>query len=143
MVKPKRATYNLQLEINNRANYKLDSDLIKQIISKFAVAYKIKNKNVSLALVGDEEIKKLNKIYRGLNTPTDVLSFAGEGDFLGEIVIDYNQIKKQASRFDNTAEQEFNFILVHGLLHLLGYNDEKEKDKKEMIRRGEEFVRKL
>lgn len=133
----------MKIDINNRANYKIDLALVKQVAARFARVYKIKAKEISIAFVSDAEMKKINQTYRGLNRPTDVLSFEGEGDDFGEIILDYNQIKRQAGKFDNSAHEELIFILVHGLLHLLGYNDETEKEKAEMIKMGEQFIKKL
>ncbi len=131
------------IEINNRTKSKININLVKRVVAEFAQAYKIRQKEVSLAFVGDSEIKKLNKIYRRINKPTDVLTFIGEADFLGELVIDYRQIKRQAGRFGNSAEEELVFILVHGLLHLLGHDDANEADRLKMINLGEEFINKF
>lgn len=132
------------IEINNPVKAKVDLKLIKKAVSRFARAYKIgKNQEISLALVSDQEIKKLNRTYRSINRPTDVLSFPGEGNFLGEIIIDYGQIKRQARHFGHSARQELIFILVHGLLHLIGYDDKTEKQRLAMIKTGKEFLRKL
>jgi probable rRNA maturation factor len=133
----------MKIEINNRTKSKINLNLVKRVVREFARAYKIKQKEISLAFVSDAEIKKLNKIYRRIDRPTDILTFTGEADSLGELVIDYSQIKRQAGRFGNTAEKELIFILTHGLLHLIGYNDETEKGRLEMIKRGEEFMKKL
>ncbi|MDO8668551.1 MAG: rRNA maturation RNase YbeY [bacterium] len=145
---------NIIIEINNRTEHKIDLNLIKRVTAEFARVYKLKHKEVSIAFVSDAEIKKINQAYRKLNKPTDVLSFtpsnsaegnltgqAGEGDFFGEIIIDYSQIKRQAGKFNHSAQEELVFILVHGLLHLLGYNDQTVKTKKEMIKIGEEFIK--
>lgn len=128
------------IEINNRTKNKIDKKRIENVIKKFLVYYKKQNKEVSVAFIGDAEMKKLNKVYRGKDKPTDVLSFDGEGDFLGEIVIDYAQIKRQAVELKKSIKDELIFILVHGLLHLVGYNDETEKDRIKMINLGESFV---
>lgn len=132
----------MKIEINNQAKHKIDLKPVKKVISAFGRAYKInKNKELSLALVSDREIKKLNLAYRGLNRATDVLSFLGEGDYLGEIIIDYDQIKRQAGKFKNSARQELIFILTHGLLHLVGYDDKTDKARERMIRLGEKFIK--
>lgn len=134
----------VKIEINNLTQEKIDLNLVKKIINVFSRAYKInKNQEISLAFVSGAEIKKLNNAYRGLNQATDVLSFAGEGNFLGELVINYSQIKRQAGSFKNSARRELIFILAHGLLHLIGYDDKTEKDRLKMIKMGEEFIRKL
>ena len=147
----------MKIEINNLAKEKIDLKLIKKVISFFGLAYKVKkSQEISLAFVGAAEIKKINNIYRGLNQTTDILSFAplnnakdnltgqaGEGNFLGELVINYSQIKRQAASFKHSADQELIFILTHGLLHLIGYDDKTDKDRKKMIKLGEWFIEKL
>lgn len=132
----------MKIEINNKANYKIDLKFVKKAVRAFGRAYKLnKNKEISLAFVSDAEIKKLNFTYRGLNKATDVLSFAGDGSYLGEIIIDYNQIKRQAGDFKNNARDELIFVLAHGLLHLLGYDDKTDKERGEMIKMGQKFIK--
>jgi len=128
------------VEINNKTRSKIDLGLVRKTTEKFLKYYKLKGKEVSIAFVGDKTIKKLNKKYRGKDNVTDVLAFVGENNYLGEIVIDYAQIKRQAKRFSGGVKEELIFILVHGLLHLLGYEDETERGKKKMERLGEEFI---
>lgn len=128
------------IEINNKTKTKIDAKLISEITDKFLKKYKINKTNVSIAFIGDEKMKELNSNYLKKNKTTDILSFLGEDDFLGEILINPNQIKKQAKESDNTFKQELIFILVHGLLHLAGYNDKTEKDRLKMIKLGEEFI---
>lgn len=130
----------MKVEINNQANYKIDLKLVKKVITAFGRVYKINNKELSLAFVSDAAIKKLNLAYRGINQSTDDLSFPGEGNELGEIIIDYHQIKRQAGEFKNSAEKELIFILTHGLLHLIGHDDKTDRQRKKMIRLGEEFI---
>lgn len=91
---------------------------------------------VSVALVDEAEIQELNRQYRGIDAPTDVLSFSqGEGsglalaDFpadmpvpLGDIVISIPRMRVQAVDYGHSEGRELGFLLVHGLLHLLGYD---------------------
>ena len=128
------------VEINNQTKNKINSKLLKAVAEKFLVYYKVSKKEVSIAIVTDSTIKKINEQYRHQAKVTDVLSFVGEGDFLGEIVIDYAQIKRQAKEFNRKINDELIFILVHGLLHLIGYNDETEKDRLNMVKLGENFI---
>jgi probable rRNA maturation factor len=130
----------LNIEINNRTKNKLDLISIKRIVSEFARINKIKQREISLAFVNDAEIKKINLNYRQIDQPTDILAFPGEGNFWGEIIIDYDQIKRQAGKFNNSFKQELIFILVHGLLHLLGHDDKTEDQRKKMIKLGEKFI---
>ena len=134
------------IEINNTTEYKINKKLIRKTAEKFLLSRKLGEKEVSLAFIDDKEMRRLNRNYRKKDKTTDVLSFAGEGDdhdFFGEIVISPAQIKKQAKENGNTFQGELIFILVHGLLHLAGYNDETEKDRIKMIKLGERFIKEL
>ncbi len=103
---------------------------------------------LSVLLVDDDEIQRLNRRYRGVDAPTDVLSFAqieGAGlDMralppsypvpLGDIVISMPTMRAQALAYGHDEEREFGFLLVHGLLHLLGFDHQTAAD--EQIMRG-------
>lgn len=128
------------IEINNKTRSKINIGLVRATAENFLKYYKIKNKNLSIAFIGDKVMARLNQQYRKLKRPTDILSFAGAGADLGEIIIDYAQIKRQAQKYSKTTNQELVFILTHGLLHLLGHDDETEKDRQKMIALGEEFI---
>ncbi len=129
------------VEINNKTKSKINLKLIEQVVKKFLSHYNLINKEVSIAFVGDRVIKNLNKKYRQIDKITDILSFSGDNDFLGEIIINYNQIKKQAKKNKKTVKQELIFVLIHGLLHLIGYDDQTEKDRKNMMNFGEQFIK--
>ena len=135
----------MSVEINNRTKGRINLLLIKKVAEKFLRVYKKTDYGVSIALVGDKRIRELNKNYRGVDRVTDVLSFAGEEKFLGEIIIDYNQVKREAREFRGkgakAVKEELVFVLVHGLLHLLGYNDETERGRKQMEKLGEKFLK--
>ncbi|MFA6254985.1 MAG: rRNA maturation RNase YbeY [Patescibacteria group bacterium] len=99
---------------------------------------------ISLALVGEGAMKKLNRIYRGENRVTDVLSFSEKDSrtkfgvsssrYLGEIIICYPQAKRQAKKFGHSVNQELEMLLIHGFLHLLGYDHQKARDRAKMQR---------
>jgi len=130
-------------EVNQQAGKKIPLKLWRQWLIKIEKALKLKNKpEVSIAVVGDQAVKKLNRIYRAKNQVTDVLSF-GEADssvkvelstknYLGEIVICYPQAARQAKKFGHSVNQELELLLIHGFLHLLGYDHEKIKESKVM-----------
>jgi probable rRNA maturation factor len=132
------------IEINNTTKFKINEKLIKKVAEKFLESRRLAKKEVSIAFIGEARMRTLNKTYRKKDKTTDVLSFEGGDRFdFGEIVINPAQIKRQAKESDNTFEQELFFILVHGLLHLAGYNDETEKDRLAMIKLGEKFIGKF
>ena len=133
----------VMIEINNKTKAKIDIKLIKKITEKFFAYYKLKNKDVSIAFVGDRMMTRLNNKYRGKNKFTDILSFRGEGDDFGEIIIDYAQIKRQAGKFSKSIKDELIFILTHGLLHLLGHEDKTAEGRINIEKAGNKFVKNL
>lgn len=110
---------------------------------------------VSLILVDDQRIHRLNLEYRGVDRPTDVLSFAlqeemeeepeteFEDGMLGDIVISVERAREQAEEYGHSFEREIIYLAVHGTLHLLGYDHEEESDKQEMRSKEEEIMTNL
>lgn len=100
---------------------------VKKVIGKKAKG------SISIAFVSDAQIKKMNKAYRGKDAVTDVLSFELEGEELGEVIISYNQAKKQAKVMKHSVRDEIVFLLVHGILHVFGHDHMKPAEKKRMF----------
>ena len=104
---------------------------------------------MSVLLCNNEVIHQLNKEYRGIDRPTDVLSFAlNEGDeidvevethLIGDLIISLERTAEQAEEYGHPFERELAYLTVHGCLHILGYDHMTDEDKAEM-RREEEFV---
>lgn len=131
----------ISFDVNQRAGKKIAGKLWRKWLKNIEKTLKIKKKTeISIAVVGDKEIKRLNRIYRGKNQATDVLSFGATGssaefpanNYLGEIVICYPQSAKQAKKIGHSANQEIELLLAHGFLHLLGYDHEKPAEAKKM-----------
>lgn len=109
---------------------------------------------LSVTLVDNEFIHKLNKEYRGVDRPTDVISFAfldGEEEkeeklhgsspvCLGDIYISIDKAIEQAKEYGHPLQRELSFLFVHGLLHLLGYDHMNEDDEKVMFRLQDEIL---
>jgi rRNA maturation RNase YbeY len=105
---------------------------------------------LSLSLVGKTRMRSLNRKYRGRDYPTDVLAFPMESMekqtevFLGDVVICLPVAIGQASRFGNSADQEIFRLLIHGTLHLLGYDHEQSpREAKRMQRKERAIVQEL
>ncbi len=103
---------------------------------------------VSITLTNDETIHEMNRESRGVDRPTDVLSFpVFDEDFgvgraiLGDIVISYDTAMRQSKEYGHSIERELAFLTVHSMLHLLGYDHETSKeDEKEMFARQEAIL---
>jgi len=113
------------IEINNLIKTPVSKKWVEEIIQKvFNKLGRGKIEEISIAFVGDKDIKKLNKEYRKIDRVTDVLSF----EELNEIIICYPRAVEQAKDKKHPIKKEIETLLIHGLLHLLGYDHEKESD---------------
>jgi probable rRNA maturation factor len=108
------------------------------------------NSQLSMVFCDDEAIKELNNDFRGKNEPTDVLSFPMELEnfvpeirMLGDIVISTDTALRQAKDYNHSVESEIIILLIHGLLHLHGYDHIKEDDYKKMRSREAEILKHL
>ena len=127
------------IEINNLTAVSIDESFLKAVAQKVLKGEKQEDKDLSIALVGQEKIKELNKRYRGENRATDVLAFPGNG--LGEIVICLKEVKKNAKRFNSVFEKELARVLIHGILHLSGYDHEKrEIEARKMMKKEKDYL---
>lgn len=129
-------------------------NLVERLLQHAADIENIKNAEVSITFVTNEEIHKINREYRDKDAPTDVISFAleelGEGEVeivgddlprvLGDIIISIDRTKEQAIEYGHSFERELGFLAVHGLLHLLGYDHMTEEDEKEMFSKQDEIL---
>jgi len=133
---------------NKVATTKEVETIINLVLEQAAKEFSLNdNEEVSVTLVDDDEIRQLNKEYRGLDSATDVLSFAldeegqaGEIPFanasevhlLGDIIISVERASEQAGDFGHSLEREIGFLTIHGMLHLLGYDHNETEETKEM-----------
>lgn len=143
----------------NSEQHQLIRDIIELSAKKLAVS---EESEVDVSIVDNETIHQLNKEYRDIDRPTDVLSFAlTEGDeawdtsfsmdedegyealpeHLGDIIISYPKIMEQAEDYGHSFERELAFLTVHGFLHLNGYDHQTEAEEKEMFGIQEEVLR--
>lgn len=146
-------------EIINFTKNKVNHKKIGSVVDLFLQVYRKSDFLVSVALVGDRKIQSLNRKYRGQDKSTDVLSFRQEeymGNILGEVFINLQEVgrvkkfqelleelKPEKLRPNRTQDFIFYFILTHGLLHLIGYNDDSPKERQQMLGLGKKFMHKL
>lgn len=104
----------------------------------------------SVNMISDKKMKSLNKTYRGVDKTTDVLSFSTEmtwgtkkaisNEELGDIFISIPQVKRQAKSIGRDLKTEFVLMVVHGTLHLLGYDHATDKDETKMFRMQQDVL---
>ena len=134
-------------EIFNETNDKIDElKDVEMVLKKAIEIEKLGVVNFNVIIVDNNFIHKMNKEYRGIDRPTDVISFALEDshdidydDFrlLGDIYISIDKAREQAKEYGHSLRREICFLSVHGLLHLLGYDHMEKEDEKVMFARQE------
>jgi len=124
------------IEVNNLTANPINEEFLKGVAKKVLERENEAENNLSIALVGQGRIRELNKKYRKKNKVTDVLTF-GEG--LNEIVICLREVKKNAKGFKSTFKKELARVLIHGILHLLGYNHEKDTKEAEKMEEKQNY----
>ena len=140
----------MNVEIFNETN----KEIIELETLPSLIDYAIKSENLgnvifNVIVVDEEKIHELNKKYRGIDRPTDVITFALEDnedivyeDFrlLGDIYICIEKVYSQSEEYGHSVLRELSFLTIHGFLHLLGYDHMNEDDEKIMFKRQEEIL---
>lgn len=134
-------------------------DLVRGVL-EYAANYLIlpENTEMSVTLMDNKHIHEINKKYRGIDKPTDVISFAMEEDGdeadiilpsdmefempknLGDLMISMEKVAEQAEYLGHSQDRELGFLTVHGFLHLNGYDHMKAEDEKEMFSLQDEIL---
>lgn len=126
--------------VNDQTAAQINSQALSAFLKKLARALSLRGKDWNVCLVDDRKMKKLNAHYRGRNKTTDVLAFAWQtnddelrlegpsqrelANFLGDILISVETARRNARRAGHSVEREIEWLILHGLLHLLGYDHE-------------------
>jgi probable rRNA maturation factor len=128
-----------------RGGQKLPLSVLGKILKYTSKELQIKKKHhISIAFVDKKTIKRLNNTYRGKDYVTDVLSFILKEDgLLGEIVVSYDKAKEQAKEFKHSTRDEVVFLIVHGILHLFGYDHEVDSDAQKMYSKQGDVLKKF
>ena len=138
------------IEIFNETNEEIkELETIEKLLV-YAIEYeKLNNLEFSIIIVDNKKIHEINKEFRGIDRPTDVITFALEDneDFpemetrvLGDIYISLDKAKGQALEYNHSFLRELSFLTIHGFLHLLGYDHMKEDEEKIMFNKQEEIL---
>jgi probable rRNA maturation factor len=90
--------------------------------------------SVAVRVTGDAELRRLNRTFAGEDSVTDVLSFAGAGNHLGDVAISWPAVVRQAALHAHSEQTELALLCVHGLLHLLGWDHATTAERREMTR---------
>ena len=137
------------IEVYNETNSDAYIKDIENILKLCLKHMNIKDSYISVVIVDKDKIYEINKTYRNVDKVTDVISFAFEDNggitpdglrILGEIYLCMDKAKEQAIEYGHSNKREICYLVTHGLLHLLGYDHEKEENKKKMRTKEEKIL---
>jgi len=136
----------MEVLISNHSGIAVDIDFLSKLAEEILNLEEVDAEaELSIVLIDEGEIKKLNAEYRGINSATDVISFSQPQDhfegphLLGDVVISPQVAQTQALEYHHSFEKEMAILLIHGILHLLGY-DHENSDEKGIMKAKEEKI---
>lgn len=144
----------MELYIDNRQDIYEISEEIKDLVKKtilesLEIEGLSNNYEISLSFVSDQEIRELNRDYRGIDKSTDVLSFPMEDEFqveiplLGDIIISLDTAYRQAVEYKHSMKREIAYLICHSMFHLLGYDHIEDRDKLVMRKKEKQVMENL
>ena len=138
------------IEIVNEYDKEIENiEILRKFIEFSCNKLNLKNVMFNVIITNDKSIHEINKEYRGIDRPTDVISFALEDNkqinipeirVLGDIYISYDKVKSQALEYNHSEKRELCFLAIHGLLHLLGYDHMVKEDEDKMFKLQKEIL---
>jgi probable rRNA maturation factor len=147
--------YLITVQVDERFEGKVNTDALHRLAIGVLKAEEAAGPlELGVVVTTDDEVHTLNKEYLGHDYNTDVISFGMESEkefitpedrpaYLGDVVISYERAAEQGPEYGHTTEQEVATLMVHGLLHLLGYDDIEDEAQERMHRRQDELMRRL
>lgn len=150
----------VEINYNNIETMEREEVIIKKVVQAVLEEEKIIHElYINITLTNNEEIHKINKQYRQVDRPTDVLSFPmyereeipllrekqkiNAEEILGDIIISIHKVKEQSEEYGHSFERELAYLTTHGMLHLLGYDHMIEEEKEQMRSKEEKILEKL
>jgi probable rRNA maturation factor len=122
--------------LNKQRKHAINRGCVRRFLSALVTELDVRDRGFSVVLVTDDVMQRYNRQYRGFDKPTDVLSFRGEQRYLGDILISsetaYNQARNSKTL---TFETNVRRLILHGLLHLMGYDHETDDGQMRSIER--------
>jgi probable rRNA maturation factor len=130
----------IEVDVVNAVASRVPDAFIRGVIDRAAAVAEVAARlpageaSVAVRVMGDAEMRRLNRTFAGEDHATDVLSFAGSGDHLGDLAISWPAVVRQAKKYRHPQRTEVALLSVHGLLHLLGWDHATAAESLEMRR---------
>lgn len=126
------------------ADFRIKKRNLSKLVAEILKLLGVKSKSLSIVFVSKETIRKINKEFRKIDAYTDVISFYGYDDgYLGDIIVCPDIVMENAAIYNESFEKELVRVIIHGILHLIGYRDYEEKERLEMFEKQEQVLAQL
>ncbi|MFH1379755.1 MAG: rRNA maturation RNase YbeY [bacterium] len=146
----KKNKHSVIINIFNTVPLPVSKKYIRAVVKKILLHSNCSDNEVSFLFCGNAEIKKYNRKYLQTNRCTDVIAFYDDSKlpgyqkkYLGDIIVSAEQAKIQAKQLKHSNKKELITLIIHGILHLLGYKDTSKSLKKKMFNRQEKILKKI
>ena len=134
----------ITVDIHNEFDVQLNKSSIQGLLENILLDNKHNTGSINIIMTDDDTLRRMKKEYFNQDLYTDVIAFNIDDDpFEGEIYISHDRIKDNAKKFNQSFEDELKRILIHGSLHLCGYDDQTPQDKSEMTSLEENYLEKF
>ncbi|HET7035690.1 MAG TPA: rRNA maturation RNase YbeY [Thermomicrobiaceae bacterium] len=130
--------FSVEIRLNPTAP-SLNTDRVAALLD-FAARQQAVSGEVGLWVCDDAEMTALHQQFMGLSGPTDVMSFPGEGDYLGDIAVSFETAARQAPGAGHSVQREIAYLALHGFLHLLGFDDLTPAERTDMLTRQDALL---
>tara|TARA_X000001036_G_scaffold47506_1_gene38001 strand:- start:118 stop:543 length:426 start_codon:yes stop_codon:yes gene_type:complete len=134
----------ISVDLHNKSNIDLDQESIRGLLELVLSDNKHQAAEINIIITDDDSLRLMKKEYFNQDVYTDIIAFnIDEDPFEGELYISHDRVSDNAKKFDQTFEGELKRILIHGTLHLCGFDDQTKEDKLKMTSMEENYLKKF
>lgn len=134
----------ISVDLHNKSNIELDQESIRGLLDLVLSDNKHQTAKINIIITDDDSLRLMKKEYFDQDVYTDIIAFnIDEDPFEGELYISHDRVSDNAKKFDQTFEGELKRILIHGTLHLCGFDDQTKEDKLIMTSMEEDYLKKF
>ena len=134
----------ISVDLHNKSSIEFNQESIRGLLEMVLSENKHQSADINIIITDDDSLRQMKKEYFNQDVYTDVIAFnIDEDPFEGELYISYDRVKDNAEKFNDSFEGEFKRILIHGTLHLCGFDDQTKEDKSRMTSMEENYLKKF
>ena len=131
----------ISINLHNESDIEVDDDSIRELVALVFSANSHQSAMVDIIITDDNTLRRMKKEYFNQDLYTDVIAFNIEEDpFEGEIYISHQRVKENAEKYKQSLHRELKRVIIHGALHLCGYNDQTSEEKSIMTSMEENYL---